>query len=174
MACGYALRSSLAAAALAGAAIGPVQAQCRLCSAPTTELQQSEDGSPIRIEVQTTLDFDRLVLLSGGTGTATLLPTGERSATGALGIVSASAMVGTVNVRGEANRTLRVELPPRIELYSLRGAKIVIDELQTDLPSLPRLDAAGNLSFHFGGRLHISGEAEGDYRGDVPITVEYL
>jgi hypothetical protein len=38
---------------------------------------------------------------------------------------------------------------------------------------MARLDSAGSLSFRFGGRLTISGDAEGDYRGDVPITVEY-
>ena len=43
----------------------------------------------------------------------------------------------------------------------------------SDLPSLPRLDSAGNLSFRFGGRLRITGDADGQYRGDLPITVEY-
>ena len=48
-----------------------------------------------------------------------------------------------------------------------------MDEVLSDLPALPRLDAAGNLSFRFGGRARISGDADGDYRGDLPITVEY-
>jgi hypothetical protein len=39
---------------------------------------------------------------------------------------------------------------------------------------MPKLDGAGNLSFRFGGRLRISGDADGGYRGDVPITVEYM
>jgi len=30
------------------------------------------------------------------------------------------------------------------------------------------------LSFRFGGRVRISGDAEGDYRGDLPVTAEYL
>ena len=38
---------------------------------------------------------------------------------------------------------------------------------------IPQLDAAGNLTFRFGGRLRVSGDADGDYRGDLPITVEY-
>jgi len=36
------------------------------------------------------------------------------------------------------------------------------------------LDGAGNLSFRFGGRLRINGDADGGYRGDVPITVDYM
>jgi hypothetical protein len=39
---------------------------------------------------------------------------------------------------------------------------------------LPRLDSAGNLSFRFGGRLLVTGNADGQFRGDLPITVEYL
>ena len=44
----------------------------------------------------------------------------------------------------------------------------------TDLPAAPRLDSAGSLSFRFGGRLVVNGDADGQYRGDLPITVEYL
>ncbi len=51
---------------------------------------------------------------------------------------------------------------------------MAISDIVTDLPSLPRLDLSGSLSFRFGGRIEISGEAEGDYRGDLPITIEYL
>ena len=42
------------------------------------------------------------------------------------------------------------------------------------VPALPRLDSAGVLSFRFGGRLQVNGEQEGDFRGDLPITAEYL
>jgi hypothetical protein len=65
-------------------------------------------------------------------------------------------------------------LPRRIELFSIGGSRIIIDEIETDLPSLPRLDSMGNLTFRFGGRLQVNGEAEGDFRGDLPITAEYL
>ena len=169
-----ALASSILAAALLAGAPDAASAQCRLCSTPTTELQKTEDGGPIRLEVQASLDFDRLVLLGSGSGAATLLPNGARSATGSIVTVSAGAMVGSVTVRGEPGRAVRVEIPSRVTLYSLGGGQIAIDEMETDLPSLPKLDSAGNLSFQFGGRLTISGDSEGEYRGDVPIAVEYL
>lgn len=169
-----ALVSSILAAALLAGAPAAAPAQCRLCSTPTTERQETEAGGPIRLEVQASLDFDRLVLLGAGNGAATLLPNGERNASGSIATVSARAMVGSVTVQGEPGRAVRVELPSRVILYSLRGGQIAIEEMETDLPSLPRLDSAGNLSFRFGGRLRISGDAEGEYRGDVPITVEYL
>lgn len=174
MAYRYAFAASLAAAALIGGATAPVRAQCRLCSNPTTEIGQEDGGSPIQLEVQTKLDFDRLVLLGDGSGSATLLPSGETSASGSIATVSARAMVGSVTVRGQPNRAVRIDMPQRIELYSVAGASIAIDRIETDLPGAPTLDSAGNLSFQFGGRLQISGDAEGEYRGDVPITVEYL
>ena len=82
-------------------------------------------------------------------------------------------MVGTAVVHGTADRIVRVELPQRIDLYSIGGGRITLDQVVSDLPSLPRLDSAGNLSFRFGGRVSISGDADGDYRGELPITVEY-
>ena len=173
MRCTFRLLSSLAAVLLAGAA-SPASAQCRLCSTPTTQLQTDGSGGDIRLDVDATLDFDRLVLLGGGQGAATLLPNGDRSATGSVATVSARAMVGSVTVHGEPNRALRVEMPATIELFSLTGGRISVDQLGTDLPGMPRLDSAGNLTFRFGGRLRISGDADGEYRGDVPITVEYL
>jgi hypothetical protein len=169
-----ALASSLLAAALLGGVPGPVGAQCRLCSTPTTERRETGQDGLIQLEVAAVLDFDGLVLLGAGQGAATLLPNGERSATGSIAAISAKAMVGSVTVRGEPGRALRVEMPRRVTLHSLTGGQITIEQMETDLPRLPKLDSAGNLSFEFGGRLKISGDAEGEYRGDVPITVEYL
>lgn len=103
-----------------------------------------------------------------------MLPNGERTVSGMLSDLSGRAMVGSAVVHGEAGRAVRVELPSRIELYSLSGGRIAIDDIISDLPSGARLNSTGALAFRFGGRLHISGDAEGEYRGDVPITVEYF
>ena len=162
------------AAGMSTVPAGPAAAQCRLCDAPTTSREEASAEGPVSLEIETSLDFDRLILLGAGDGSATLLPDGSRSVSGVVEAISGRAMVGSAVVRGEAGRSVRVELPRRIELYSLSGAKITIEDIVSDLPSLARLDSAGSLSFRFGGRLRISGEAEGDYRGDVPITVEYL
>jgi hypothetical protein len=113
------------------------------------------------------------VLAGQGHGAAVIRPDGSTAAEGALSGVSARAMVGSATVRGAPDRIVRVELPRRIDLYSVSGARITLDDVVSDLPSLPRLDSAGNLSFRFGGRVQISGDADGDYRGDLPITVEY-
>ena len=58
------------------------------------------------------------------------------------------------------------DLPP--------GGEVNFDDVVSDLPSMPRLDSMGNLTFRIGGRLTVSGDADGDYRGDLPITADYL
>jgi len=103
-----------------------------------------------------------------------LRPDGSSSVAGSIDTVGGRASVATVTVHGEANRVLRIDVPRRIDLYSLSGARMTFDQVVTDAPDLPKLDAAGNLTFHIGGRLRFIGDEDGDYRGDLPITVDYL
>jgi hypothetical protein len=152
----------------------PVAAQCRLCDAPSTERPADSADGDVELRVETGLDFDRLIFTGSGMGAATVRPDGSSAAEGVVQAVGPRATVGTVLVHGAPGRALRVEVPHRIELYSISGGRITLDQVTTDLPSAPRLDSAGNLSFRFGGRLVVTGNSDGQYRGDLPITVEYL
>lgn len=163
----------LAASAAAAVGVAPARGQCRLCDKPTTALSQSRDDDGLDLQIETNLDFGRLVLGSEGQGSAVVRPDGSNTAEGALAAMSAQAMVGSAVVHGVPGRAIRVELPRRIDLYSVGGGRITLDNVLSDLPSLPRLDSAGNLTFRFGGRVTVTGDSEGDYRGDMPITVEY-
>lgn len=127
----------------------------------------------MQLEVETSLDFDQLVLTGPAGGVARLGPDGSRLTQGALGSLSGRAMVGEVVIRGEPGRIVRVDLPSRIDLYG-NGGTLSISRITSDLSSAPRLDGEGRLRVRFGGELAVSGDAEGNYRGDVPITVEYL
>jgi hypothetical protein len=151
----------------------PAEGQCRLCETPTTSRAEGDAGKDITLEIETSLNFERLILSGDGDGAAIIRPDGSLATQGAVAEISPRAMVGTVAVRGEAGRFVRVELPRRIELYSLSGGRISVEEVASDLPALPKLDSAGNLTFRFGGRVRVSGDADGDYRGELPITVEY-
>ncbi|HMI39638.1 MAG TPA: DUF4402 domain-containing protein [Sphingomicrobium sp.] len=155
------------------AAPGRAAAQCRLCTNPTLETD-AETGTPIALEVEASLNFDRLVLTGPNGGTASLAADGSRSVSGAITELSSRAMVGSAVIRGEPGRMVRISLPSRIDMYGLNGNRISIDGIESDVPASARLDSSGSLSFRFGGRLQIIGDADGDYRGDVPITVEYL
>ena len=163
------------AAALATNVIGalPALAQCRLCDTAATAREAGGGGDAIRLEIETSIDFDQLLLFGPGEGSALIKPDGSRSTAGTIANIGPRAMAGSAVIRGAPGRSVRVDLPPRIALYSLGGGSITFDQVTSDLPALPRLDSAGRLSFRFGGRIRISGEAEGDYRGDMPITVEY-
>lgn len=175
MAYRYGFAASIAVGALLLAAVpAAAPAQCRLCPEPSTRSAPGDKDTPIQVDVETVLDFDRLVLTDTGEGAAALLPNGERSATGAVALVSARAMIGSVVIRGEPGRPVRIDMPRRIDLQSTKGGRIALDRIETDLPAMPRLDAAGALTFRFGGRLEISGDVEGDFRGDLPISVDYL
>jgi Domain of unknown function (DUF4402) len=156
------------------AAVPSARAQCRLCGTPTTAPDVGGAGASIDLQIEAALDFDRLVVLGPGEGSATLRPDGSRQVSGSVEAISGRAMVGEARVRGEPGRNVRIDMPSRIALHSLGGATISIDEIVTDLPPAPRLDSAGNLSFRFGGRLKLSGNSDGDFRGELPITVEYL
>src|SRR3954447_19230992 len=111
----------LAAGAAAAATAWPANGQCRLCSAPVTVREEPKPHDQIRLEIETSLNFDRLVLFGEGAGAAVIRPDGSRSAQGTVTDVGPRAMVGTATVRGEPGRAVRVELPQRIELYSISG-----------------------------------------------------
>jgi hypothetical protein len=165
----------VASAACAATLALPTEAlaQCRLCETPTTSRTDAEAGRDVTLEIETSLNFDRIILSGAGDGAVIIRPDGSSSVEGAVGELSPRAMVGTAVIRGEPNRIVRVELPRRIELYSLSGGSIAFDDVISDLPAMPKLDSAGSLTFRFGGRVRVTGDADGDYRGDLPITVEY-
>ena len=54
---------------------------------------------------------------------------------------------GRSSLHGEPGRGIRIDLPRRIVLHSLSGGEVSFDDVVSDLPSMPRLDSAGNLTF---------------------------
>ena len=170
-----ALFFALGLAAVGGGMPAPLRAQCRLCSVPTT-VHADPDGAakPLQIEVRTTLDFDRLIMTGQGRGQAVIGPDSSRSGAGSIGVLSSRAVAAEVVVHGEPGRAIRVDLPDHIELYGLKGGSVRIDSLKSDLPANPTLDAAGDLHIRIGGELSVDGNVDGDFRGDVPVIVDYL
>ena len=172
--------TALACLALCGATLlaapalpQDVTAPCNLCS-PVQRPTEGRPDEPVKLEVEARLDFDQLILAGPGDGTAELSPDGSRKVSGSVTAISARAMIGEVTVRGEAGRLVRVELPSSIELHGFTGGVVRLESIRSDLPSMPRLDSNGQLSFRFGGIVRLSGEVDGEFRGDVPIDVEYF
>lgn len=149
-------------------------APCRLCGASASENDQRDAATPVRLEVEAKLDFDRLIIAGAGEGSARLSPEGDRSVSGSVGAIGSRAMAGEVTIRGEPGRSIRVDLPERIELYGLAGGTLRLESIRADLPAEPRLDGNGRLSFRFGGVLRVTGDLDGQFRGEIPIDVDYF
>ena len=159
---------------LACVAATPARAQCLLCPAPADVPADAERAPvPLSMEVDAGLDFPRLVS-GAGRGSVTVTPRGTPRVSGALRALGGMAMHGRVTVRGEPGRALRIDLPDRIVLRTPAGDTAEVQGLVADLPAAPRLGPDGLLRFEFGGRLDVGAHGSGDYRGRIPITVDYL
>lgn len=163
----------VALAAAAPALSQDVGAPCRLCGG-VSGAEQAKPATPIGLAVETSLDFDRLILAGAGEGSAEIGPDGARAVSGSIGSIGARAIVGHVTIRGEPGRYVRIMLPERIDLAGVSGGTIRLDSIRSDLSAAPRLGSDGTLSFRFGGILRVSGDIDGEFRGDVPIDVDYF
>jgi hypothetical protein len=150
-----------------------VTAPCSLC-APAPPTTADPPATPVKLDVEVNLDFDRLVLDGSGDGSAELRPDGGSNVSGSITSIGARAMVGEVIIRGEPGRLVRIELPRRIELQGFSGGAIRLESIRSDLPQMPRLDSNGRLKFRLGGVLRLTGDVSGEFRGDVTIDVDYL
>ncbi|WP_432768574.1 MAG: DUF4402 domain-containing protein [Sphingopyxis sp.] len=158
--------------ALAGS---PAAAQCLLCApdAGASSVSARTTATPLRVEVETQLDMGRVAVGAMG-GEVEIDPrSGARRLRGDVVDLGGFALTGVVTVRGEPGAAVRVMLPATVDLESGHGRSARVAGLVTDLSPDPRLGPDGRLVFRFGGRLQIAGLDDGDYRGRIPVTVEY-
>ena len=148
-------------------------APCRLCDSAAKPTEE-KPAKPVSLDIQASLNFDRLILAGSGEGKAELGPDGSRISSGSVASIGARAMAGEVVIRGEPGRYVRVTLPESIELHGLSGGTIRLETIRSDLPAMPRLDGNGALRFRFGGVMRLIGDVDGEFRGDIPVDVEYL
>jgi len=149
-------------------------APCLLCSAVPTDLINARPATPLRLQVETRLDFDKIVFEGTGSALIALSPDGVARLSGAATAAGARIMPGSVLIRGEPGRAVRVDLPQVVTLFGEGSGSIRIDSLTTDLPSFPRIGADGTLLFRFGGNLRLTGDSDGAFRGTIDIVVDYL
>ena len=163
----------LAAALLALPAPAFASDTCRLCSAEGTSLYK-EPETPLTVEIESTLDFDRVALSGPGGGMVTIDPVnGRRTVSGELVELGGMAIQGTATVRGEPGRAVRVQLPRSVTLHSSEGGSAELTDIEADVSGGARLGRDGSLRFSFGGRLAVKGDAGGDYRGRILLVVDY-
>ncbi|MFN4356897.1 DUF4402 domain-containing protein [Sphingopyxis alaskensis] len=151
----------------------PAAAQCLLCAQDAAAGQGRKAETPLRIDVETRLDMGRIAVGAMG-GEVEIDPaSGARRLRGDLVDLGGFALSGTVTVRGEPGAEVRVILPASVDLTSGHGRTARVTGLVTDLSAAPRLGPDGRLQFRFGGRLQVAALDDGDYRGRIPVTVEY-
>jgi Domain of unknown function (DUF4402) len=166
----------LCAAMMPSAALGGAPTPCRLCDAPvaTSRPPSATPDVPLRIDVETTLDFSRVAQNGNQGGEVVVDPSnGVRRVTGGLMDLGGMTLNGTVRVSGTPNASIRVDLPTRVQLHSSSGGTADVIDIKTDLSPAPRLDGSGQLLFSFGGRLVVKGAVSGSFRGSIPITADY-
>ena len=165
------LRFLLLITLLAGAA--PANAQCLLCAPDPAAVSTRKAETPLRIDIETRLDMGRVAVGAMG-GEVEIDPaSGARRLRGDVVDLGGFALSGTVTVRGEPGAEVRVILPASVDLESGHGRTARVSGLVTDLAAAPRLGPDGRLQFRFGGRLQVAALDDGDYRGRIPVTVEY-
>lgn len=166
--------AALAATGLSGPATAQeTAAPCRLCDAKDPAASD-RPATPVTLSIEASLDFDKLIYAGMGDGSAEIGPDGARRVTGSITAIGARAMVGHVVIRGEPGRFVRVVLPDRIMLTGLSGGIVRLESIRSDLSAAPRIGSDGTLSFKFGGVLRMSGDIDGEFRGDVSIDVDYF
>ncbi|MDL2339763.1 MAG: DUF4402 domain-containing protein [Pseudomonadota bacterium] len=147
---------------------------CVLCGITPGEPGRTDESAPLEIELETTLDFDRVIVGGNGAGSVRLMPDGSSAASGAAELPSGRARIGRIIIHGEPNRAIYVDFPKSIELIGMKGTIVSVSALVTDLPDNPKLDSRGELAIDFGGELTVSGEADGDFRGNLLVRADYL
>src|SRR4051794_39902097 len=107
----------------------PAVAQCRLCGQASTSAAStgSTDGD-VQLQIETNLNFDRMVLSGGGNGAATIRPDGSSGVEGTVVQLGPRATVGTVLVHGDPDRMVRIQMPRRVQLFSPSGGQITVDD----------------------------------------------
>lgn len=157
-----------------GTSPGAAASDCPMCGITPGDSAASDDVAPIEIEIETTLDFDRVIIGGNGAGAVRLLPDGSAAASGGAEFPGGRARIGRVIIRGEPNRAIYVDFPKSVELIGMKGAVVTVTALVTDLPDHPRLDSRGELAVDFGGELEVQGDVDGDFRGNLLVRADYF
>ena len=150
----------------------PAAAQdCRLCYA-SGNLAPGE--RPLTIEIWSDLNFSKLALTGRSGGSAELAARGgAKQTTGDLIDLGGISVSGHGKITGVPLREVRIELPDRVDMTTVDDGHAELAQFTTDLPAHPALNANGELEFNFGARMVLSGGRGGNYRGRIPISVDY-
>lgn len=155
---------------LALAAPAAAQSDCRLC--------YSDSGKPgerpLTLEIFADLNFAKLALTGRDGGSAEVdAASGSKRTGGSVMSLGGMTVTGRGRVTGEPLKEVRIDLPQSVPMTAPDGGSAELTGFTTDLPSRPTLDVNGELTFSFGAKLVLRSGRGGNYRGRIPITVDY-
>ena len=168
------------------ARLGPVLAAALIAvSAPA--FGSSDDGAadpfaapapggeqPLSITIESGLQVGRLGLTGHEDGNAAIDPqTGAKQVGPNMIDLGGVSFQGKATITGQPLKPVRIDLPQSVLLRSPSGAEAELSDFRTDLPAVAMLDANGQLVFNFGATITSKAAQGGDFRGRIPIRVEY-
>jgi len=129
---------------------------------------------PLSITIESGIKFSRLGLRGKEDGDAAIDPqTGTKRVGPNMIDLGGVSFQGKARITGEPMRPVRIELPHGVVLHNPSGGEARLTEFSTDLPPVAMLDANGSLEFSFGAKIESKGAQGGNFRGRIPIRVEY-
>ena len=162
------VRSMLTILALVLAAPAAAQNDCRLC------YSERPGERALSLEIFADLNFAKLALTGRDGGSAEVdAASGSKRTGGSVMNLGGMAVTGRGRVTGVPLKEVRIDLPQSVPMTAPDGATAELTSFTTDLPARPTLDAKGELTFSFGARMVLRNGRGGNYRGRIPITVDY-
>lgn len=128
----------------------------------------------LTITIESGLSVGRLGLQGRKDGDAAIDPqTGAKQVGANMVDLGGLSYQGKATITGQPLRPVRIELPPSVMLHNPTGAEAELSDFRTDLPGVAMLDASGQLQFNFGATITSKDGQGGNFRGRIPIRVEY-
>jgi hypothetical protein len=163
---------ALAAALVAVSAPAPSRAGDGLADPFAVSTPNGE--RPLSITIESGLQLGRVGLTGKQDGNAAIDPqTGAKQVGPNMIDLGGLSFQGKATITGQPFKPVRVELPQSVLLHSPAGAEAELRDFRTDLPPVAVLNASGVLEFSFGATLSSKGAQGGDFRGRIPIRVDY-
>ena len=129
---------------------------------------------PLSITIESALQVGRLGLTGRDGGNAIIDPqTGAKRVGPNMVDLGGLAFQGKATITGQPLKPVRIDLPRSVMLRSSAGGEAELTDFRTDLPPVAMLDANGRLQFNFGATITSKNAQGGDFRGRIPIRVEY-
>jgi hypothetical protein len=144
------------------------------CCADPFATDGANGERPLSITIESGINVGRVGLKGREDGNAQIdAQTGAKQVGPGMVDLGGLSFQGKATITGKPLRPVRIELPQTVTLYSPSGAEAELSDFCTDLAGVAMLDEQGQLQFNFGATITSKNGQGGNFRGRIPIRVEY-